>query len=430
MGEKIIGLVLLFSCFVIQHSALGAKSPVNLHVISQHNKWEVGSGVMTSFIITVTDSNNLPIKNVKIFYEIGPEMMQPYTRDSAVVLNGKFTTNSYTLYRPGFLRCNVTANVNKVTYRKLHTIGYDAAKILPTVENPEDFDAFWNKAKSDLAKIPIDAKTELLPHKSTATVNAYQVSFRNINGSRVYGMLAVPKTGNNLPAVLLVPGAGVRNYNPDISLAEKGVIVLTIGIHGIPVNLDSAVYQNLASGALNQYFYFNLQDRDKNYYKRVYLGCIRAIDYLFTRDEFNKKQLAVTGSSQGGALSIVTAALDDRVNYLAAFHPALSDLTGYIYGRAGGWPHVFANDNFNAYYSKENVENLAYYDIVNFAKRIKVPGYYSWGFNDVVCPPTSMYAAYNVIIAPKKLSLFYDLGHWVSPPQKTESVQWILTQVK
>ena len=48
---------------------------------------------------------------------------------------------------------------------------------------------------------------------------------------------------------------------------------------------------------------------------------------------------------------------------------------------------------------------------MNFARRVTVPGLYSWGFNDETCPPTSMYAAYNVITAPKRLMLAYDKGH-------------------
>ena len=125
-------------------------------------------------------------------------------------------------------------------------------------------------------------------------------------------MLAVPKKPGRYPAVLQVPGAGVRPYRADVVLAEKGVIVFTVGIHGIPVNLDSAVYRDLGAGALSRYFYFNLYSRDRFYYKRVYLGCIRAIDYLFTLNQFDKKNLGVYGGSQGGALSVVTTALDKR----------------------------------------------------------------------------------------------------------------------
>ena len=94
-------------------------------------------------------------------------------------------------------------------------------------------------------------------------------------------------------------------------------------------------------GALRDYWTINLDDKDNYYYKRVYLGCVRAVDFIESLDYFNGDNIGVTGGSQGGALSIVTAGLDDRIDYLAAFYPALSDLTGFLHGRAGGWPHIF-----------------------------------------------------------------------------------------
>lgn len=65
---------------------------------------------------------------------------------------------------------------------------------------------------------------------------------------------------------------------------------------------------------------------DHYYYKRVYMGCVRAVDFIYSLPEFDGKNLAVNGGSQGGALSIITAGLDNRIKYLAAFYPALSDL--------------------------------------------------------------------------------------------------------
>ncbi len=108
----------------------------------------------------------------------------------------------------------------------------------------------------------------------------------------------------------------------------------------------------------------------------------------------------MTGGSQGGGLSIVTAALDRRVKCLGDFYTALCDLTGYLHGRAGGWPHYLDAKNRLYNETKEKLGTMGYYDVVNFAKRPTVPGLYSWGYNDEVCPPTSMFAAYNVIKAP------------------------------
>ena len=122
-----------------------------------------------------------------------------------------------------------------------------------------------------------------------------------------------------------------------MALAEKGIITFEIGIHGIPVTMPTTVYYNLAFGALNEYYFNNLEDRDRYYYKRVYVGCVRAVDFLLTLPQADTSRLAVYGGSQGGALSIVTAALHDKIRYLVALYPALSDLTGYFHHRAGGW---------------------------------------------------------------------------------------------
>jgi cephalosporin-C deacetylase-like acetyl esterase len=139
--------------------------------------------------------------------------------------------------------------------------------------------------------------------------------------------------------------------------------------------------------------------------------------------------LAVNGGSQGGALSIVTAAVDSRVKWLAAYYPALCDVTGYLNGRAGGWPHMFneANASFNV--KEDKIETSKYYDVVNFARKIKIPGYYTWGYNDITCPPTSMYAAYNVIPVVKELHLALDTGHWTYPEQRENMNEWLVKQL-
>ena len=190
--------------------------------------------------------------------------------------------------------------------------------------------------------------------------------------------------------------------------------------------MDLSVYAALETGALKGYFFFNPENRDRFYYKRVYLGCVRSVDFLASLPEVDTTRMAVAGNSQGGALSIVTAALDPRIDFLASVHPALSDITGYLKGRAGGWPHFFNETNLPKYDGAVIAKSLSYYDVVNFARRIKVPGYYTWGYNDETCPPTSMYAAYNVIKAPKQLNLFFENGHWVIPEQKAALQNWLI----
>ena len=424
-------LVFLYMVFAIQENfAQPIEQVVKIIIAPDHNDWFYHTDEKVKFNVTILQYGN-PLKNVKVKYEVGPERMAPDKSDSLMLTDGKFVIEGGTMKTPGFLRCIVVAEVNGKKYRNLSTVGFDPGQIEPAAENPIDFVQFWDKAKADLGKIPMDARMTLLPERSTETVNVYQVNLQNyLVGSRLYGILCVPKKEGKYPALLKVPGAGIRPYNGDVVTAEKGVITFEIGIHGIPVNMDLNIYANLSGGALSGYPAFNLEDRDRYYYKKVYLGCVRANDFLTSLPQFDGTNLGVTGGSQGGALSIVTAALDKRVKFLGAYFPALSDLTGFLVGRAGGWPHLFNKDNINSGSAKDKIKTSGYYDVVNFARLITVPGMYSWGFNDETCPPTSMYAAYNVISAPKSLFLSVETGHWNYPEQRENMDSWLQKQLK
>lgn len=404
---------------------------VKVLVGPDHNDWTYKTGETAKFNVMVIRDGN-PIADAVVSYKVGPEKMDPVkTEENVVLKKGTLTINGGTMRTPGFLRCEVVATVDGKEYRGLATAAFDPLSIQPTVDNPADFAQFWEKAKEENAKIPIDARMTLLPDRCTEKVNVYHVNLQNYRpGSRFYGILCVPKAEGKYPALLRVPGAGVRPYNGDVSTAEKGIITFEVGIHGVPVNQELPLYQNLGAGALYRYFTFNLDDKDQYYYKRVYLGCVRSIDFLFSLPQFDGSNLAVTGGSQGGALSIITAGLDSRVKYLAAYYPALSDLTGYLKGRAGGWPHIFDKNNAPVHNTKAKLETVGYYDVVNFARQLKVPGLYSWGFNDEVCPPTSMYAAYNVITAPKELHLALETGHWTYPEQRERVEAWLLEKLQ
>ena len=380
-----------------------------------------------------TTLNNTQMAGLPVKYSCGPEQMPPVIEKTVTSTAQPITIDTPGMKVPGFYRCIATVEKDGRTYRGLATAGYRPEQIRPVVVDPADFDKFWNDGKAALAKVPVDAKMELLPSASTSKVDVYHVSFQNIGFgvarvSRIYGILAVPKdTSKKYPALLRVPGAGVRPYSGQIALAETGLITLESGIHGIPVNLPLETYDQLRAGALNRYMLYNLHDRDEYYYRRVFLGVVRANDFLTSLPQYDGRNLGVLGGSQGGILAIVTAALDPRVKALVASYPAMSDMAGYTADRAGGWPHMY-RDVKNR--TKENLNTTSYYDAVNFARRLKVPGIYSWGFNDETCPPTSMYASYNVITSPKSLLLGLEMGHSNSAEQNETLNRWIERALK
>lgn len=403
-----------------------------IQVLVTPNKadWTYGANEEISFTVSVI-KNQVPGKDIVVNYTIGWEKMKPLQAGQMTLKKPAETIGKpIKVKEAGFIRCEVKYTYDGQEYRGIATAGITPQLIQPTQANPSDFMAFWNKEINALNKIPLDSKLTLLQNKSTSTVDVYHVNFQNINNSRVYGILARPKKEGKYPAILQVPGAGIRPYEGMIQQAEQGFVTLQIGIHGIPVTNEAELYQSLSSGALRNYPFFNLDNRDEYYYKRVYLGCIRAVDFLSSLPDVNKDNLVVWGGSQGGALAIVTAGLDKRIKHLVAIYPALSDLTGYLHNRAGGWPHMFNQQNSDYMVTDIKIKNSAYYDVVNFARQISVPGFYTWGYNDETCPPTSYYSAYNLINAPKDLYLVPETGHWTFLEQQTKIFDWVIQKTK
>jgi cephalosporin-C deacetylase len=404
---------------------------VRVIVAPDHRDWTYKVGEPARFAVSVT-ADNEPVDNVSVTYTVGPDMFPGEKKTVPLPLAG-LVIDAGSMTVPGFLRCIVTAKVGTREYRGLATAAYSPEQIKFTQVEPPDFDAFWDAGKAELAKTPMDAKLTLLPDACTSTVDVYHVSIRTAGpagplGARIYGILCEPKAPGHYPAILKVPGAGVRPYFGDPELAAKGIIVLEIGVHGIPVNMAKEVYDSLQMGALNGYWLFNFDDKERYYYRRIYLGCIRANDFLTSRPAWDGKNLLVMGASQGGQLTIATAALDHRVTGLSATHPAFCDVSAELQGRAGGWPHPFMPEkdgSRSAQATPAKIATATYYDTVNFARRLRVPGYYNWGYNDETCPPTAAYAAYNVITAPKTLGVTLELGHSYTAEQYDAISGWI-----
>jgi cephalosporin-C deacetylase-like acetyl esterase len=431
MKLKFYFLALLALTFYCHLAAQPKQELIKVIVTPSHDNWTYELGEQAEFTITVL-RNNVSLEGIEINYTIQPN---PGYRKIKIWDQGTFVLKSESnkikakkFDKPGFLRCTASVEFDGKEYSSYATAGFSPEKIQPTTTLPEDFETFWNKGKEDLSKVPVNPILTLMPERCTDKANVYKVQLDNIEG-RIYGILCTPKKEGKYPAILHVPGAGIRPYygEAEKAEAEKGFVSFTIGIHGIPVDLNQSVYNSLKKGALKDYWGINLDDKNKYYYKRVYLGCVRAVDFIYGLDNFDGENLGVTGGSQGGALSIITASLDDRISYLAAFYPALSDLTGFLHGRAGGWPQLFTDEFTN---KPEKIETSKYYDVVNFARFVKVPGWYSWGYNDNVCSPSSTYSAYNVLGSEKELHVFQETRHWAFSEQFELRDKWLFEKLK
>ena len=421
-------LLLLATVCVLPVAAQIRGYNIQVNVVPDHQDWTYKVGETATFRISVTKSAT-PLAGAVIDYEAGPEMYQDVKKTAVVLKDGTLTVKGK-MTKLGFYRVDVKTTIGGKEYKGACAAAFSPEQLKPTTVNPADFDQFWQNAISEARHTDLNPTKRLLPERCTKDVNVYEVSFQNVRwGSRTYGILCEPVKPGKYPALLRVPGAGVRPYGGDIYTASKGAVTLEIGIHGIPVTMQQSVYDDLGQGALNGYWEFGMDNRDKSYYKHVVLGCIRALDYIEQYTPWNGKELGVTGSSQGGFLSLATAGLDRRITFYAPVHAALCDHTASLKGVACGWPHYF-------YWNKgkgmeKQIETSRYYDGVNFARRITnaQTGWFSFGYNDDVVPPTTAWATYNIVKGPKSITPYQQTAHFWYQEQWDEWENWLLTQM-
>jgi hypothetical protein len=172
-------ITVLFLSFVINFSyAQPVEQFIKVVVAPDHSDWTYKTGENVKFTITVLQNGNI-LKNVLVKYETGPERMEALKKDSLQLPNGTLVVDAGTMKEPGFLRCVAFAMVNGKSYRGLATAAFNPLQIEPAIANPSDFTSFWDNAKADLAKIPLDARITLMPERCTENVNVYHVNLQN-----------------------------------------------------------------------------------------------------------------------------------------------------------------------------------------------------------------------------------------------------------
>lgn len=422
------------------HAKIGtvavAPSDAVLQVSLDRADWTYAVGQAATFRVKFNLAP-YPAEGVAITYRLGPDMLEGAERTVTVPEQG-LSLPAPALAQPGFVRLLVKATVQDKVQEGRATAAFSPQNIVPVQKEPADFDQFWQAQKRALAAVAPQFTLTPAPALSNDQVEVSYLTFQNVaqlpggRPTRIYGVLSVPRGAGPYPAVLQVPGAGVRSYKGTPEMAAKGYITLQVGIHGIPVNLPDELYEQLNLGALESYNRYNLDNPNAYYYRRVYLGALRALDYLAQHPKWDGRNLVAQGGSQGGQLAIMASALDARVTATVASYPAYSDVTGYLHGRAGGWPGLFRQDAQGRVQDQPvdaKVTTSAYYDTVNFARRLRAPVLYYAGFNDMVTPPTSTLAVFNVITAPRELVLDPQQVHLTTPEHRATIERWLAQQV-
>jgi len=421
----IITAVLLVGIAISTH-AKGEKSKTIVQVNSNKKSGLYKLGEKATFTISVVDNGNLLKKGI-IKVKLSADMLKEIkTQSFDLSKNNPFTISS-SMTHPGFIYCRAT--LRKKVWGAAGA-GFNPTAIKLSSSSPTDFDKFWSDGRKRLNKIPLDIKLIKLPKYCDTKQDSYKISFANIDNTRIYGFLSVPKNSKGpFPAILSIPGAGPGAFSPYLKgWASRGVLALVMNVHKYDPPGSRKEIKNLYNKLNKKKVYMRQgsQDREKIYFRRSILGIDRALNYLASRPDFDKKHLVVYGSSQGGAFTLIMAGLNPRkVTAAAANVPALCNHMAFLDKRMPGWPQYFKS------IKGRKLQNsvLPYFDAANFARKITCPIIASVGFVDTTCPPSSVYAAYNLIKAPKYMFNEPTMRHSQSKRYSKFLSKWISGQL-
>ena len=278
----------------------------------------------------------------------------------------------------------------------------------PPLGEPADFDAFWQRTLT--AARQHDLAAELVPYDALLPgVRVSDVRFSGYDGQRVAGWLVEPAGGDGpRPCVVQFIGYGGGRGRPHEWLLwpAAGYAVLVVDSRGqgdgdtpdLP-GMDTPQHTGLLTrGVL---------DPGQYYYRRLFTDAVRAVDLAAALPRVDPGRIVVAGASQGGGIAQAVAGLHRQVRaalidvpFLTHFRRATEITDSQPYAELS----VFCATNRDRI--EQVFHTLGYFDGVHFAARATAPALYSAGLMDDVCPPSTVFAAYNHYAGPKRMQIW------------------------
>ncbi len=287
----------------------------------------------------------------------------------------------------------------------------------PPRAEPPDFDAFWARALADARAFALDPRFEAAA-EDFATLDVFDVSFSGFNGDRIKAWYMKPRgAAGPLPGLVEYIGyGGGRGFPLEwLAFPSAGFAYLVMDTRGQGSSWRRGDTPDLPNGANPSQPGFMTQgvlDPQTYYYRRLYVDAARAVAALQARPEVDAARIAVTGGSQGGGLAIAVAGLLPAVKLCLADVPFLCHFRRAI-DIAGRDPYqeiarylAVHRDKIDTVY-----HTLSYFDGINLAARMEARALFSVGIMDTVCPPSTVYAAYNHIRGEKEMREYYFNEH-------------------
>lgn len=288
----------------------------------------------------------------------------------------------------------------------------------PPRAEPVDFDAFWQATLAEARSHDL-AATFTPIEVGLRTLDSFDVTFAGFGGAPIKGWLLLPRQrSGSLPCVVEYIGyGGGRAFATDWLLwASAGYAHLIMDTRGQgSAWRPGDTPDPYAPGGAPHYPGFmtlGILDPATYYYRRVFTDAVRAVAAARSHAAVDASRVAVTGGSQGGGIALAVAGL---VPDLAAVLPDVPFLCHYRRATelvdTSPYREITAYCKIHRDHEERVFHTLSYFDGVNFAARANAPALFSVGLMDDICPPSTVYAAYNVYAGTRQIKVWRYNNH-------------------
>ena len=290
----------------------------------------------------------------------------------------------------------------------------------PPLYREADFEKFWDLTIAEALKQPLNA--ELIPYDlPLVNLQAYAVRFDGFKGGRIAGWYVRPTNAGKFPGVCMYHGYSMRGPRllEMVKDAAQGMCVLSMDCRGqLGQSQDASI---ATEGQAYGWMTKGIRDPNQYYYRYVYADAVRALELLARREEVDDTRLAITGGSQGGALTMAVAALSERPALALPDVPFLCDFRRAVaITPAGPYPEIANYLRSFPMHHDQVFRTLSYFDCMNLAPWITCKTIISTSLWDDICPPSTIFAAYHHMTTTEKHMEVYPFHKHEVPYEHSE----------